>query len=147
LTMVMLASVRWIPSTRNNRTLSFTAAGIIGCVQGCAYLVFGLSRFASTLVCQLWLGISPRRSLQFSFLMLAPGIIVTFLFNGLREMVMHVGARQFLAMPWLVTYTVSTVVAYGFFVLAGRMVQRKTIWKLGVYMLLPITMALLLILL
>jgi len=124
--------------------LTYSKAIILGIIQAVVYLLPGVSRFASTFVAARWLGISSRRALQFSFVMFFPLMLSAFVGSG-YEMMMHPGARQFVSMPWLLTYGLASIVAYALFALAAGMALRETLWKFAFYMAMPIITAIVLL--
>lgn len=137
ITGLMLYSTRWCPTDQSFLRLSCTRSCIIGLVQGLAALP-GISRFASTVTVARWLGISPKRSLQFSFLLFFPLTVLAFLFKGVAKMLQHADAAQFVQPGWLGVYLVSSVAAYVLFALACRMVLRNQLWWFGLYMAIPL---------
>jgi len=71
-------------STGKSGSVTFSKAILLGAVQGISLLP-GISRLGATFAAGCWLGISPRRSFEFSFAMQWPLITVGF-FNSLRFM-------------------------------------------------------------
>lgn len=142
LTSVILLSSRGLREGTEKITAS--KALILGLVQGLALLP-GISRFACTVIIAQWLGISTRRALQFSFLMFFPLIVAAFFVNGLPAFIKDSSARIFILPQWLVVYAVAAIVAYGLFVIACCMVQRKQLWWFGLYMIFPISLVVLLL--
>lgn len=139
----LLFSLRWCKRTSicaDNGTavsLTNTKALLIGLVQGLAQMP-GISRFASTFVMARWLGISPRRSLQFSFLMFFPLIVAAFFINGLPAVVLHPEGRALLTLPFGCALLVASIVAYALFKIVCRWALDGRMWWFGFYMLLPI---------
>lgn len=134
-------------SSRNQQRpaiqINFSIAFILGLVQGLA-LFPGVSRFACTVVAAQWLGVSPRRALQFSFLMFFPLIAAAFFLNGLPMVLTNQTSRIFLSPAWLMIYGFATIVAYRLFVGACRMFERNQLWWSGLYMILPASVVVLL---
>jgi len=58
--------------------LTFKKALLIGIIQGMAFLP-GVSRFGTTFVAGCWLGLSPKKSFEFSFAILWPLVFAGFL--------------------------------------------------------------------
>lgn len=145
LTGLVLLSCRFFPTRKNNvqaARITFPTALILGLVQGLA-LFPGISRFGCTVVAAQWLGISPRRALQFSFLVFFPLITAAFFINGIPALLHHPEGALFMQPAWLLICLLSTVVAYALFALACRMVLRKQLWWFGVYMAIPVLLAML----
>jgi len=117
--------------------LTNTKALLIGVVQGLAQMP-GISRFASTFVMARWLGISPRRSLQFSFLMFFPLIVAAFFINGLPAVVLHPEGRALFTLPFGLVLMAASIVAYVLFKIVCRWALDGRMWWFGFYMLLPI---------
>jgi undecaprenyl-diphosphatase len=141
LTGVLLLSERFAPTNTLNTLTGFRAL-ILGITQGVALLLPGVSRFASTVVCARWVGISRRRSLQFSFLMFMPLMVAAFFLQALPAMVIHEQMATLLQPAFLLHYVVFTLVSYAGFTLSCNMFLRGTIWKFGWYMMLPALLAL-----
>ena len=138
----LLFSLRWCKSTSTNVhngsvSLTNTKALVLGLVQGLAQMP-GISRFASTFVMARWLGISPRRSLQFSFLMFFPLIVAAFFINGLPAVLLHAEGRALFTLPFGLALTIASIVAYVVFKFACRWALDGRLWRFGFYMLLPI---------
>ncbi len=118
---------------------------LIGCAQGIALLP-GISRFAITVVaCQL-VGLSRRRSLEFSFLMFTPLLIAAFLVQGVWGCYKE-GMLWSLVSPLsLCVYGALTVGAYALFSWACRLYMQRR-WKVfGYYMVLLIALTCLIML-
>jgi undecaprenyl pyrophosphate phosphatase UppP len=131
---------------QTQRSLSLPIAFILGCIQGFAGQFPGVSRFGSTFVVARLCGISSRRALQFSFLLFSPLLVGAFMLSGLPACFMHPGMQALLTVPWLIAYVVSTVVAYLGFVVSAYMAEHDYLWLFGIYMVLPIVGAMLLML-
>jgi undecaprenyl-diphosphatase len=139
-TMLVLWSIRW--RTDSSQTLSYSRALLIGSAQGSVALLPGISRFASTVVCARWLGISQRRSLQFSFLMFAPLMLAAFVVHGIPAMLMNVSCVAVL--PWVALLGGATLLAYPLFAMSCWLLSTNRWWWLGYYMTLPIAACLVL---
>ncbi len=139
-TMVALLSLRWVERVRRAASsLTLKKSLLLGTVQGVALLCPGLSRFGATYVAGRWLRLSPRRAFQFSFLIQFPLIAAAFFINGIPDMVKTPAARALLSVPMLMTIAVSTVIALGLFAWAYRLALRRRLWWFGVYMIVPIS--------
>jgi undecaprenyl pyrophosphate phosphatase UppP len=133
-TMLLLCSFGW--RTDSSHTLSYPRALLIGIAQGSVALLPGISRFASTVVCARWLGISQRRALQFSFLMFAPLMLAAFVVHGVPAMLMSLS--HVAVLPWIALLGGATLLAYPLFVLSCWLLSTNRWWWLGYYMMLPI---------
>lgn len=132
----LITSASFTQSDAEASVLTFPKAIILGLVQGIAFFP-GISRFGATVIAARWLGLSPRRSLQFSFQMFFPLIVAAFIGNGLPA-ALGQGGDVLLSGMYCWTYLVATVIAYVFFVGAGWIALRDKMWWFGVYMLFPI---------
>ena len=115
---------------------------ILGLVQGCAYLLPGVSRLATTYVAARWLKMSPRRSFEISFL------LSFFLFaiaglKGTYQVVTSSYAHVLLtADMWFVTVC-ATIFGYAGLYVVWRCAIAKKFWLFGVYEILPLIVSLL----
>lgn len=112
-------------------------AVILGLTQGLALLP-GISRFGSTVVVAQWLGMRPQRAVQFSFLMFFPLMCAAFVFHGVPVLVHH---SHLFTMPTVCALLASTLISYGAFACAYKLVCTRRLWWFGVYMLVPIGLA------
>lgn len=119
-------------------------AFILGFVQGLA-LIPGISRFASTFIVARLLGYSARRAFATSFALFAPLVIAGFLLNGVAELVMHPEWLSLFTPILILTMVGSTIIAYGLFCLAYRMACAHRLWWFGVYLLMPVSLSIWLI--
>jgi undecaprenyl pyrophosphate phosphatase UppP len=131
------------PPRRLSGFLTIKKSIIIGTVQGVALLCPGLSRFGSTYVVGRWLNLSPRRAFQFSFLIQFPLILATFIFKGLPGIIK--ASAPIISFPLLGTIIISTLIAGLLFAWAYRLARAGQLWWFGVYMIVPITFLILLI--
>ncbi len=138
-TMCMLLSLRlstkaWILNqVQDDKSLTTRKVIILGLVQALALLP-GISRFASTYVVGRWLGLSPRRSFESSFLIGAPLFIGAFLL-GILEFI-HLPSWQTL-IPSLITIIGATVAGYLSLWFMWRLAQRNLLWTIGWYLPFP----------
>jgi undecaprenyl pyrophosphate phosphatase UppP len=130
-------------SRRSYKIFSYSSAALIGALQVISLIITGTSRFGLTVVGAQWLGISPRRALEFSFLTFVPLIGVAFIGNGIPAAIHYGGAM--LSIPWLMTLIGSTIVAYFFFVGACYLTLANRLWWFGSYILVPLTVCMLLL--
>ncbi len=122
----------------SNNSLTIKKSIILGAVQGLALLFSGLSRFGSTYVIGRWLGLSPRRSFQFSFLIQFPLIAAAFVLNGIRGLIKNPEVAAFLNIPLMATMIGATIISGLLFTLVYRLALRRRLGWIGVYMLVPI---------
>jgi len=117
------------------QSITFHTALILGIIQGVALLP-GISRFGVTVVAANILGISPRRSLQFSFLMFFPLITAAFFINGLPAVIKM--GPGLLSLDKLLLYGLATLTAYFLFSFSCSLALTNRFWWFGLYMILPI---------
>ena len=123
---------------RSSINISYPIAILLGIVQGSVALFPGISRFACTVMCARWCGVSARRSLQFSFLMFAPLIIAAFTVKGIPALL------QIMNGQWFVVLVGSTLIAYPLFVGSCWLALTNRWWWMSYYMIAPITACILL---
>lgn len=123
----------------------FLRALFLGLIQGLALLP-GISRFASTAVVGCWLGMQPRRALQFSFLIFFPLIVAAFFINGLPALLVYGQGLTFVTIPVMVTMMLSTLLAYLLFAFACSLFLQGQWWWFGLYMMVPIVTMMILML-
>jgi len=137
-TMMLLMSSQWCKKNVCHRFISYPIAMLLGIVQGSVALFPGISRFACTVMCARWCGVSPRRSLQFSFLMFAPLIIAAFTVKGIPVLL------QVMSVQWFMVLIGSTLIAYPLFVGSCWLALTNRWWWLSYYLIAPITACILL---
>jgi len=140
ITALLLLSERWLV-LRAYVPLNYTRAATIGFVQGIIFLLPGVSRFAVTVMVAQWLGLSPQRALQTSFLFFAPIMLLAFVGHGLPELLTGTFWAM-LSVPLIAVLSGAMVLSYVLFVVACRATVRRRLWLFGVYMILPIICAL-----
>lgn len=135
-TVIMLLSLAWNKKRTNFQVLTWQKALILGATQGLALFIPGLSRMGSTITVALWLGMSPRRSFEWSFAMVLPYILAAFALKGLPSMIKN--ANQWFSIPHLVLYIIATIFSYLCFAWSYKICQRNQLWWLGTYMFFPL---------
>lgn len=139
-TAVGLFSLKWLKDV-SYKTLNIRKVFLLGVVQGVALLP-GISRFASTYIVARWLRVSPRRALQFSFLIDLPLIVLAF-FGGLTKMLVY--PERFMEVilvfcspvSWIVVM-IATVLGYYALRLSVFLCYERKFWWFGIYMIFPI---------
>lgn len=131
-TMILLLSSKLCKKNAQSRLISYPIAILLGTVQGSVALFPGISRFACTVMCARWCGVSARRSLQFSFLMFAPLIIAAFTVKGIPALFQVMNGQ------WFVVFAGSTLIAYPLFVGSCWLALTNRWWWVSYYMIIPI---------
>lgn len=135
LTGCALISLRFIPHSPA-ASLTLSRALLLGLIQGLAK-VCSYSRFGSTFVAGRWLGLSPRRSMEVSFLMYAPLLFA----SGVKGLITAPWGDMFthnLCNIWFFGALVgATIASYYVFCAVYRAAMQGTLWRLGFYMLIP----------
>lgn len=139
ITMILLLSLLIIDSEGDAcyEVLNFRRAIILGIAQGCAFLP-GVSRFGTTYVVGRWLRLSPRRSIQISFLMFFPLMLAKIL-KGFF-MLMRSGAKEislFYSLQSWFFVIMATMAAYFALKFSVRWGMEKKMWRFGIYMIVP----------
>jgi undecaprenyl pyrophosphate phosphatase UppP len=124
---------------RGKGELNIYTAFILGLVQGIALLP-GISRLATTYAAARWLGMQPRKAFEVSWLIAVPlffaasmqGIYKIMYMPHAHELV--VGFLPYILPAGLLAYIALKITAYLFYT--------HRAWWFGVYMLLPISLAL-----
>ncbi len=130
------------PTNTQPKILSYWSAAVIGFTQGCALVIPGLSRFASTYTIARWFGITPKRALQFSFLIQFPLIFCAFLYNGVYTLIKTPGWHTLFSPHVLMILGVATLCSLLLFWFSCTMAQWNKLWIFGLYMIIPITLLL-----
>ena len=136
ITTALLLSQRWIKHD-TYKSLTRDKALILGLTQGCAMFLPGLSRLGSTLIVGMWLGLSPRRSFEWSMIMIFPYTAAAFLIRGLPAIISQ--AHNWLSPAHIILFLGATIISYACFAWCYRLAQRHTLWALGIYMIIPLT--------
>jgi undecaprenyl-diphosphatase len=109
----------------------------IACAQACAVLP-GISRFAATTMMGMALGLSPRRAVQWSWVIFVPLMTGAGLVHGVWGLLIKQHDYAVLAPGMVAACTLAAVVSYGLFAFVYRLFERRQVWAIGLYMLLPI---------
>lgn len=145
-TALLLGSLLFIERcSRVVRPLTLGGALLLGATQGVAYVFTGISRFGATYAVGRWLGLSPRRTFQFSFLMQFPLIAAAFMINGVRGLVKAPQVGALFSVSMIVTLIGSTIIAGLLFAGVYRLALARRLGWFGLYMLVPIIALLLLL--
>jgi undecaprenyl-diphosphatase len=125
-------------STTQNRhsSLDLKKTIIISLIQGIALLP-GISRLASTYAAARWLNLSPRRSLQTSFLFAYPLFTAAFLINGLPEIIKGNNWKLISSNQMILTFGVSSVAAYFMLAFTHKAAKTHKFWMFGIYTFVP----------
>ena len=107
--------------------------------QSLAALLPGVSRFAITYATARWLGRTPRRALQLSWLMITPLIAVAVTLHGLGDFMLGPDAGVALQPAFWITAALATAASYAALCGVARLAVTNRLWWIGVYMLLPIS--------
>lgn len=140
ITMMILFSLKFVPLQKAYISLTWGRALIVGCAQAVALLP-GISRLATTYGVCRWIGLSPRRSLEYSFLILMPLLCAAFLRDSVylyRSGVELLGAFEMSA------FVCATIIEWFFLQLTYRLALQHRLWLFGYYMVLPFLVSLLL---
>lgn len=135
ITTIALFSL-YLLSTDRTTVLNFKKAAIIGLVQGVSFLP-GISRFGTTYVAARWLGVTPRRAFQFSFLIQFPLVFVAFSDAGVRFLFDENMTRLFDLKVWLV-FLLATVLAFLALAISYSLAIKEKLWYFGFYMFIPL---------
>lgn len=111
----------------------------LGALQACA-LVPGISRFAVTFVGARWLRIPARRAFEISFLIQWPLIVCASLYG---VYVLRVDAPELLNPMLMWVMLGSSGIAYAGLYMQENMIQKKSMWWWGIYMLVPFIISIL----
>lgn len=137
-TLLILGSVRWphLPIKKTTHQLVLLTLGITA-AQVCAVLP-GISRFASTTVIGIILGLSPRRAVQWSWVIFMPLMAAAALVHGIGGMLLREHNYQALQPAVLAACIAASIISYWGLGLVQRLFLQRQVWLLGLYMLLPI---------
>jgi undecaprenyl-diphosphatase len=139
-TMMLLFSLRVVPHKNASSPLTWYYAFIIGCVQALALLP-GVSRLAATYVTCRCIGLSSRRSLEYSWCILMPLLCAAFLRDCIsvyRSSGLH--PLGILEMSILVG---GVVLEWFFLKLTCRMAAQNRLSLFGYYMIIPLILSML----
>jgi undecaprenyl-diphosphatase len=124
-TAVLLLTVQALPAGTAGMTLP--KAAIIGCLQGVASFP-GLSRSGTTIATALLLGVDPKTSARFSFLLSVPTVLLASAADLVGGSV-----RQVPLVPALVACAVSFAVGLWALRWTERLVARHKLWPFALY--------------
>ena len=110
---------------------------ILGGVQGLAALP-GISRFGITFVVARWLGFTPRRAFQFSFLLQLPLIVAAFTKSSYKILSGTTWPAYF-DFKFFIVLFVASIISYFGLTLTYALARMKRFWLFGFYMLFPIS--------
>jgi undecaprenyl pyrophosphate phosphatase UppP len=105
----------------------------LGMLQACA-LAPGISRLALTFVGARWLRIPARRAFEISFLIQWPLILCASLYG---VYVLRSDARELLNPILMWVMLGSSGIAYAGLYMQQIMIQKNSLWRWGIYMLVP----------
>jgi len=137
ITSTLLISLRYLPSASAS-SVSLSKSIFIGCAQMLAFFP-GVSRFGSTYVAGQWMGLTPRQSIQYSFIMhtgLMIGLIARTLLT--TKIPLFELWAPFLSTRMLCIMGISTLASIWVFKQICTMAAQGNLWRLGAYMLAPI---------
>ena len=121
---------------RNFDTLNIRKVLIIGFVQAIS-LMPGISRFASVYVTSRLLNISPRRAIQFTFLIQFPLIVPAF-FLGFFSLLKQPNWRMFFTWQMNLTLLISSILSFFALLWIKKLALNKKLGWFAFYMLIPI---------
>lgn len=133
ITMCSLLSLRRCPE-KPYAKLDFKKVLVLGLLQACA-LSPGISRFAITFVGARRLGIPARRAFEISFLIQWPLIVCASLYG---IYVLHADSLELLNPALMCVMLCSSGVAYAGLYMQTYMIQKKIMWRWGIYMCVPL---------
>lgn len=130
ITSLLLWSLRFISSRKRMITYNVSNAWILGCAQGVALLP-GISRFGTTFVVARWLGFTPKKSFELSFLIAWPINVAAF-FLGIYKLYDH-QMLYLLNLQVLLVMLIGSSVALFCFCLVETTVYKKSFWVFSYY--------------
>jgi undecaprenyl-diphosphatase len=136
-TAVALASLHWCPTKNAHAPWNWPRVLLLGCAQGVALLP-GISRLALTFVTARWMGISPRKSFEISFLIQWPLIAAAFV-HAVGTLYLHDALGQFLHTDILLIMLVSTIIAWYALRITNYCAMTGRLWWFAWYMTVPFT--------
>jgi undecaprenyl-diphosphatase len=141
LTGLMLWLISWLPVVSNRRNpLLITLLTIVAQLASC--LLPGVSRFAGTVLAGRLFGVSARRSLQWSWLVFAPLMVAASMVHGVGYFILQ-GQHWFVCNPlFFGSCLLAGLVSYGVFAGVFFLFERRLVWLLAIYMLIPIVLTL-----
>ncbi len=141
ITAAALWSMQYTHEKKDIQIWSLYYALIVGLVQGCA-LMQGVSRFATTVAALQWCGYPGTMACAVSFLLQWPLIVAASVYGWCHRVGVP-GMETMLTVPAVFVMAGAGIVGYAMIGCMYRMIDRKIIWKLSYYMIIPIVGALL----
>lgn len=139
ITGIILASLYWIPYEKNNSTMTWHIAIMLGIAQGVALLP-GISRFAATYVIGRWMGLRAQRAFELSFAIQFPLIAAASVF-GLFS-VNHIMQITMSNPITLLIIVIASLIAWRLLELMYVLVIKNEIQWLSWYLLVPLMISL-----
>lgn len=140
-TMGLLVSLYFVPVQSRLRYGINATLFLVGLLQACAQLP-GISRLASTYCVGVWLGLSPRRSLQLSFLYALPLMLAAFVVYGL-PWACSAGSGFMTTGSFIASLVGASVIAYGLLRVLWRLALKRKMTWFALYLPIPLVAALL----
>ncbi|MFA5074905.1 MAG: undecaprenyl-diphosphate phosphatase [Candidatus Babeliales bacterium] len=137
LTALLLISLFFKKNIFIKKSSYFKKYIFLGLIQGFALIVPGVSRFASTYVLAYWLGFTPRRAFQTSFLIEIPLIVPAF-FLGFFKMTKFSGWQNLFDLKTCLTFIVATIISFFALLFMQKLAINKKLGFIAFYMLIPI---------
>ena len=116
-------------SSENNK-ISLINALFIGIAQSLA-IIPGISRSGTTIACAIFLGINPKFSMKFSFMLAIP--ILLFSFIDSLSTSYHLLNESTMLIPLFLGFFISFIVGYISISLLNNIVQNKKLWYFSPY--------------
>ncbi|MDR3550685.1 MAG: undecaprenyl-diphosphate phosphatase [Candidatus Babeliales bacterium] len=142
ITALLLLSLYFVPDypmVSKRQSLTWCKAVILGLVQGFCLLP-GISRFAGTYVCARWMGISPHKSFEISWLFFWPLITVAFIHSA--AIIVITTPQSLLLTPAVILLMVATgLVSLCALKGVARIAYAQKLWWFGFYMIVPIVVS------
>ncbi len=137
------ASPEWAKPDRARKSEAHCKTIVIALAQVAACLLPGVSRFAMTVFAAIALGTSPRRAVQWSWLIFVPLMLGASVIHGVGRCLLADGNWFVFAPGFFVGCMLATSISYVLFALVMRLFQRRQSWILGLYMLVPLLLLML----
>ncbi|MFH1644734.1 MAG: undecaprenyl-diphosphate phosphatase [bacterium] len=139
ITAILLFSLYFISKKNLIKNLDYKKVIILGIIQSISFLP-GISRFGSTYVASRWMGVSVRRSFQFTFLMQFPLIVAAFSSASFKLLFDTKSLMRLFNFKVGITFFIATILAYLTLYLSYYLAKKQKLWYLGFYMLLPLAL-------
>ncbi|MBT4594400.1 undecaprenyl-diphosphate phosphatase [bacterium] len=141
ITGLLLLSLWLIRNNYKQTEFSSTKAVLVGLAQGICLLP-GISRLGTTFVASRWLGLSPRRAIEYS-LLLQGGLLIGNLLKGLRPETLAAEASKFASWHTFIIMALATAISYAGLRLVVKLAIARKLWPAGFYLILPIVVTVL----